>query len=235
MAAPKRTARRAGMLYLVLIVTGAFAHLVVRARVHVPGDAAATAEAIVANEALFRVGFVADLVMATSFLLVAVALYRLLHHVHEDAARFMVVLVAISVAIISLNLLNHVAALVVATEGGYAAALGVGGSDALALLFLDLHASGYYIAQVFFGLWLLPLGYLVWRSGMFPRALGALLVVACVGHLGAMLTTFLAPGAAPTVVPFFEAATLGELWLAGYLLVVGARAPRPATLAPATA
>jgi hypothetical protein len=152
-----------------VVVFGVFAHLFVRATVHVPGDATATATNIVANATLFRLGCVADLLMATAFLFVAFALYLLLKHVNTNAARAMAAFVALSVGIICLNTLNHLAALIVATDNSYAVALGTGGSDALALLLLAMHASGYKIAQLFFGLWLLPLGYFVYRSGIFPR------------------------------------------------------------------
>jgi hypothetical protein len=236
MNSPKRLARTAGLFYLMVVVFGVFAHLFVRASIHVPGDASATAANIASNATLFRFGFVADLAMATSFLFVAFALFLLLKHVNAGVARAMVIFVALSVAIICLNTLNHVAALVVIGNGAYATAFGSGGTDALALLLLDIHGQGYKIAQLFFGLWLLPLGYLVYRSGMFPRALGVALMVACFGHLTEMLTAFLAPGFADTVsmivgVPVIVA----EFWMVGYLLVIGVRSRRVSAPLPAAA
>jgi hypothetical protein len=228
MEAEKRLARIAGSLYLVVAVLGGFAELYVRARTVVPGDASATAENIRGSATLFRFGFASDLVQATFFLFTAMALYLLLRHVDELVARAMVVIVAVSVAIICLNLLNQYMALQVAT--GSAA-----GSDALAGLFADMHAAGYLIAQIFFGLWLLPLGYLVYRSGYFPKVVGILLAVGCFGYLIDTFTHFLAPGIAGSVSAIaVMPAAIGELSFVVYLLVKGNRAPqRPALVAAA--
>jgi Domain of unknown function (DUF4386) len=144
---PKRLARIAGVLYLIVAIVDGFAHLYARASVYAPGNAAATAEKVAANSALFRLGFVADLVQATCFLFVGMALYLLLKHVNKNVARAMVIFVALAVATMCLNLLHHFAALIVATDGSYAAALGHDGSDALVLLLLDMHHYGFLIAQ----------------------------------------------------------------------------------------
>lgn len=227
MSSPQRLARTAGLLYLVVVIFGTFAHRFVRAEVYVPGAAATTAENVAVNAALVRFGFVADLVMATFFLFVAMALYRLLQHVNKDVARAMVTFVAIAVAIICLNMVHQFAALLVATDGSYASALGTEASDALVLLLLDLQRYGYLIAQIFFGLWLLPLGYLARRSGMFPRALGVLLMIACYSYQVDTVAQFLVPDIAGAVSLFVLApAAVAEFWMVGYLLVKGVKTPR---------
>ena len=130
-----------------------------------------------------------------------------------------------SVAIISLNLLNQYMALQIATSEG---------SDALAGLFADMHAAGYLIAQVFFGLWLLPLGYLVYRSGLFPRAIGVLLTIGCFGYLADTFVQFLARSIAESIEPFVVApAAVGELSLVVWLLVKGVRVVERRAPAPA--
>jgi hypothetical protein len=225
MDSEKRLARIAGSLYLVVALLGGFAELYVRARTVVPGNAADTADNIRASATLFRLGFASDLVQATFFLFTAMALYLLFRHVNELVARAMVVIVAVSVAIICLNLLNQYMALQVATGEG---------SDALAGLFADMHAAGYLIAQIFFGLWLLPLGYLVYRSGFFPRAIGVLLAIGCFGYLADTFVQFLAPGIAESIEPFVVApAALGELSLVVWLLVKGVRVVERRAPAPA--
>lgn len=225
----KRLARIAGALYLVVAVLGAFAELVVRDGIVTTGDAAATAGSIRDSATLFRLGFAADLVQATVFLLTGMALYVLLRRVHELVARAMVVFVAVSVAIICLNLLNQYTALALATGDA-------SGSDAIAGLFADMHAAGYLIAQIFFGLWLLPLGYLVYRSDAFPKALGVLLAIGCAGYLIDTFTWFLAPSVAERVEWFVLApAAAGELWIVAYLLVKGVRVPQRPALVPAAA
>jgi hypothetical protein len=232
MSSQQRVARIAGLFYLVVAVFGGFAHLYVRTKVYEPGDASTTADNVVANSDLVRVGFVADLVQATFFLLVAMALYLLLKHVDKNVARAMVAFVAVAVAIMCLNMVHQFAALLVATDGSYANAFGGVGSDALVLLLLDLQHYGFLIAQIFFGLWLLPLGYLAFKSGMFPRPLGVLLMVGCLSYLVDMLALFLVPDVGEALSMFVLApAAVAELWMVGYLLVKGVKTPRSPALA----
>jgi len=237
MSSPVRSARIAGALYLVFAVLGMFAQLVVRADIYVPGDAAATAGNIAAEPDLFRLAFLSDLVQMILYLLVAFLLYRLLRHAHADAARAMVVFVALGVGMTLLNLVFHFAALLVATDASYAAALGTDGSDALVLLLVDMHHYGYLIAQVFFGLWLLPLGYLALRSRMFPRPLAVLLLVDAGCQIVDMLGSFVAPESWESLTLFVMApAVVAEFWFIGYLLVRGVRLPlgdREPVLVPA--
>ncbi|MEV8638190.1 DUF4386 domain-containing protein [Streptosporangium sp. NPDC051023] len=232
MGSPKRVARLAGILYLIVALCGGFAQMYVRATIRVPGDAAATAGNIVAHASLFRLGFVADLVTATCSVLVAMTLYRLFKHVNKDAAAAMVVFMAIGTGMILVNLIFHFAALLVATDPSYATA----GSDALVLLLVDMHWYGYVIGGIMFGLWLLPMGYLAYTSGMFPRALGVVLMVACFGYLIDTLTRFLLPSLGETLSTILTMpAAVAELWMVGYLLVVGVRTPATARPAPVTA
>ena len=222
----KTFARLTGLLYLVVAILGSFAHLGARAAVYVPGDAAATAEKIVANATLFRLGFVADLIQTTLFMLVGLALYRLLRQVSENVARVMVVFVAIATSLILANMIHHLAALLVATEPSYAADLGVAGSQSLVLLLLDMHRYGYLIAQIFFGLWLLPLGYLVFRSRRFPRVLGVALIVACIAYLIEVLVAFLVPGIDESMTMLIVIpSAIAEFWILFYLLIFGIRTP----------
>ncbi|MGC5584358.1 DUF4386 domain-containing protein [Ornithinimicrobium sp. W1665] len=228
MDSQKRLARTAGMYYLIVAVLGAFAHIV-RAQVYVPGDAAASADNVVAKASLVNHSFVADLVQATFLVFVVMTLYRLLHHAGKNVARAMVIFVVIAVAIICLNMIHQLGALLVATDPAYAAAFGVQGSEALVLLLLDLQHFGYLVAQIFFGLWLFPLGLLAIRSGMFPRLLARLLMVASAGYLLDVLLQFLTPELAdavnPVLVTLFSVAEGSMLF---YLLIRGVRTLRPA-------
>ena len=223
----RRIARLAGGIYLVVAILGGFAHLYARSSVYVPGDAAATAANIVEHSALFRYGFMADLVMATCFLLLGLMFYRLFHHVNKDVAAALVVFVAIGTAMILVNLIHHFAALVVATDPSYASAMGPAGSDALVLLLVDLHHYGYQIAGILFGLWLFPLGYLAYTSGMFPRALGIILMIACFCYLTHAVVGFLVPDLPAMVSTVVTAPTaVAELWMVGYLVLIGVRNPK---------
>jgi hypothetical protein len=106
----------------------------------------------------------------------------------------MVTFVAVSVAIQSLNLLNQYTALTIASGEDYARAFGPAGSDALTMLFVDMQRNGFVIAEMFFALWLLPLAYLVIKSGYFPKLLGVLLIIGCIGYLADLFARLLAPG-----------------------------------------
>lgn len=186
-------ARIAGALYLILAICGGFSELVVRSGVKVAGDAAATAENIRASAGLFRLSFVLDLTNITCFVLLAMTLYVLLSPVNRTIAASFVIFNAVAVAIMGANLINHAGALAVATNATISTALGAGPADGLASLFLELHSRGYEVGQVFFGLWLLPLGYLVYVSGYFPRLLGVLPMIGCAGYLAHLGAIYLSP------------------------------------------
>jgi hypothetical protein len=235
MMSKNQLARVAGMLYLVLAVCGGFSQLYVRSSINVAGDATATAENIRASATLFRAAFITDLVNTACFILLALALYVLLSPVNKKIASAFVIFNAITVAVMSVNMLNHAGALAVATEPTYVTALGTGSADALALLFLDLHRHGYLIAQIFFGLWLLPLGFLVYKSGYFPRVLGIMLMIGCFGYLADLVAVFSSPGLESSLSPFLALpAGLAEIAFMLWLLVKGATVHPQDEQAPAT-
>ncbi len=236
MSSPMRLARTAGLLYLAVAVLAAFAFGYVLTRVYVPGDAATTAANVVANAGLVRLGVVADLAQATIMVFLAMTFYRLLRHVNKSAASAMVILVAIATTIMCLNLVFEFAALLVATNSANAAAFGAQGAGALVLLLLDMHHYGFLIAQIFFGLWLMPLGYLAYKSEMFPKALGIVLIVAGVCYLVDVLTGFLVPDFGARIHMFVAVIppTIAEFWMVLYLLVKGVRAPSGRTPAQST-
>jgi len=178
----KKTARVAGLLYVLVIVFAFFAGFVFSSLV-VAGDAAETAHNIMANEWLFRSGFVSDLIHQTCFLLLAWALYVLLKPVNKNLALLMVLFVLVAVAIQCISLLIQFAALELLSGAGYLTVFEADELHAQVMYFLNLHNHGILIAQIFFGPWLLPLGYLVYKSGFFPRILGVLLMIGCFGYL----------------------------------------------------
>src|SRR5438105_10346689 len=190
---PKGLARIAGLLYLIVGIFGGFALAYVSPLVCVPGDAAATAAKVAANADLVRICVLADLLQATVFVFLAMTLYLLLARVQRNVATAMVILVAIATTIMCLDKVFQFAALRVATDPSYASALGVAGSNAVVLLLLDIHNYGYLIAQIFFGLWLVPLGYLAYTSKMFPRALGLAPIAAGFPYLFDLLVAFPPP------------------------------------------
>src|SRR6266516_101852 len=183
MNSPKRLARIAGVLYLLVGIFGGFAEGFVDPKMYVAGNAAATAGNVFANSGLVRMGVVAHLLDGTFFVFLAMTLYILLQHVHKSVARAMLVLVALATGIICLNAVFQFEGLRVATGAVNLAALGTAGSHALVLLLLDIQHYGTLIAQVFFGLWLVPRGYLAYKAEWFPKWVGVVLILAAVCYI----------------------------------------------------
>jgi hypothetical protein len=244
MTSPKRLARIAGVLYLLVGIFGGFAEGFVEPKVYVAGNAAATAGNVVANAGLVRIGVVSDLSDQTFFVFLVLTLYILLKHVHQSVARAMVVLVVIAATITCLNTVFEFEGLRVATGAVNLGAIGPAGSNALVLLLLDTQHYGILIAQIFFGLWLVPLGYLAYRSsGWFPKWLGVLLIVGGACYLVDLLGLFLVPDVGQRIHGFITIpSAIAEISMVLYLLVIGVRtqkpaerAPEPAERAPATA
>lgn len=218
--------RITGLLYLVIIVCAGFSEGYVRTTLIVPGDAAATAENILAAEGLFRLGFAADLIAFLADAAVAVLLYVLL----APASRTVALLAAAfrlvaHPAIAALNLLNHFGALLLLQGGGaLSSSFEPEQLEALALVMLDLHGYGYLIAGGFFGVHCALLGWLLYRSELFPAWLGFLLGAAAVGYLTETFVYFLAPGwSAPASALVVVTAGVGEVALCLWLIAKGTR------------
>jgi hypothetical protein len=218
------TARIAGLLYALTGVSGAFTLMYVPGALIVPGDATATASKILASEMLFRAGIVAGLASAVFFIFLAMGLYRLLSGVNKAHASLMVILVLVSVAIGFFNELNNIAALTLLGGTDFLAVFDKPQRDALAMLFLRLHAQGNFVNEIFWGLWLFPFGVLVMRSGFLPRILGVLLILNCFAYLAASLTWLVLPSYGAVVFRATLPALLGELWIMLWLLIKGVKA-----------
>ena len=212
-----RTARVAGLLYL-LVFPFAFFSLSVRDKLIVPGDAAATVSNIMASEGMFRGGIVAWLVSQTIFIFLLMALFKLLKPVNSNVALHMVVLLLVGVPIAMLNELNQYAALLLLSGGDYLTAINAEQLHAQVMFHLDLHRHGIYIAQIFWGLWLLPFGYLVVKSGFLPKILGILLMIGCVGHLTDVVAAAAFANSEVTVSQF---TSIGEFLFPLWLVVKG--------------
>jgi hypothetical protein len=224
MNSPKRLARIAGVLYLLVGIFGGFAEGFVEPKMYVAGNATATAGNVVANSGLVRMGVVADLLDGTFFILLALIFYVLFKQVHKSVARALLIFVTLATAITCLSAVFEFEGLRVATGAVDLAAFGTGGSNSLVLLLLDTQHYGLLIAQIFFGLWLAPLGYLAYKSGWFPKALGVLLVVGSACYLVDLLAAFLAPDLGQKIHAFIVIpCAIAEVWMVGYLLAVGVK------------
>jgi hypothetical protein len=220
--------RFAGLLYLIGSIPGFFALLYVPSKLFVHGNPSATAQNIAAHEALFRWGILANLAGQTLFIFVALALYYLLKGVDQRLATTMVVLILLATPIAFLNELNSMAALLLARGADSIAAIDAPQRIAWMRFFLNLRGTGYDIAGIFWGLWLFPLGLLVYRSGFIPRWIGVLLMVGCFAYLGNSFTSIVYPDAADGVARILNPIQLVEMIFMLWLLIFGA-IPKPAT------
>jgi hypothetical protein len=208
------TARLTGFLYLLLIPLGVFGLLYVPSTLIVSGDAAATASNIMANEGLFRLGSLSALVVALVNLFVVLLLYKLLKPVNRNVAALMVIFLLLSIPISFINELNNFAAPLLLGGADYLSVFTQAQLHALVLFFHELHQHGVIVAQVFWGLWLFPMGYLVFRSGYLPRIIGIFLMIGTFGYVVDSLTFMVFPNFGFEFAPFlFVGEGLLPLWL----------------------
>ena len=218
---PDKTARIAGFLYLILMICGMFSYMFVNSRLIVPGDAATTVNNIMASKSLYVSGIISWLISETAFVLLVYVLYKLLKPVNKNHALLMVMFVLVAVPISFINELNKFAALLLLSGADYLTAFTASQLHALVPLFLDLNEYGIHINSMFFGLWLLPLGYLVFKSGYIPRILGILLMIGWFGYMLEFFTFFLFPDFNAAIEPVFMITGIGEFLLVLWLLIKG--------------
>jgi hypothetical protein len=225
----KKKARIAGLLYLSVIVFGVFAQLI-RMNLIVAGDAAATAENIMDNEFLYRISFASDILMITSFILLPFAFYKIFGKLNKNLATLVVVFVLVSVPVMLVNMLLHLAPLVLLNGGEHLSTFSTDQLNSVVMILLDLREIGVVIATIFHGAWLLPLGIMVYRSSNFPKVFGILLVLACIGFLLETFVFFMLPsGMADIAIPGYILEIIGEFGFCGYLLIKGARIIKPSS------
>jgi len=230
----RKTARAAGWLYLLVVLTGMFVLIYVPGRLFVPGDSAATANNILVHQSLFRIHIVVGLVSEFLFIGLVLVLYRLLKGVNQQHAALMVILVLISAPLAFLSVANQVATLAFVRGAESLAVFDKPQRDAVAMLLFNADKEWTLVAQIFWGLWLLPLGLLVFRSGFLPRILGGWLVINGFAYVAISLTGLLLPQRGEMVSRIAIPALVGEVVFTLWLLIVGARATPSAAGAPSS-
>lgn len=214
MTATQRSARLTGLAYLGLAISGIVGFLLIRSQLYMPDDATRTAANLVAHEGLARLGIAADLVTVLTQALAAVGFFLVFRRVNPVGAASITVFGLVNSVVILVATAFSATALQVALRGGPTSA-----SDALMLY--DVNAAAWSAGGLFFGLWLIPMGWLTLTSGFMPRALGWILVVGGVGYVLSAFVSFLAPGASGLAGVLPLPATVGEVWMIGYLLIKG--------------
>ena len=223
-AVPLHTqARRAGLLYVAAGFTVPFALLYVPGALFVPGDPTATADRIRGARWVLQLGVGAELLNCTVIVLALLALYRLFRRVSEPLAGAMVALFLVAVPVQLANLLTEFAALIMTSGTPTLGAFSKDQLDALAYTLVGVHAHGIQLAQIFWGLWLIPYGLVVRRSGFVPAWLGIPLFVAGVAYIAHSVTSLFFPEYARAVAPVMLALGAGELPILVWLIGWGAR------------
>ncbi len=223
----RQHARTAGFLYLIVVLTGMFSLAYVPSQIPVDDNAAKTVATILANLPLYRLGIVASLVCYCAFLVLPLALYRLLSPYGKNAAVLMVAFAATSVPITYVNILHKFDVLSLLSGADYLHAFTTEQLHAQVMFALDAYDNGLLVSQIFWGLWLMPFGYLVFTSRVLPRLLGVLLMLGCLGYLVSFLGHALhADYVHAGVAGFIRLpAALGEMGTCLWLLIMGARMP----------
>lgn len=224
-ASNRSMARTAGVLYLILVLAGIFSLAYVPSQLFVDGDAAAKVASITAHASLFRLGIVVSFVAYTAFLLLPLALYRLLGPVDKVAAALMVAFAVVSVPLAFVNLMHKLDVLSLLSGADHLSAFPSEQLDAMVMLSLDAYRNGMLVTEIFWGLWLLPFGYLVFKSGFLPKILGVLLMLGCFGYLTEVLGVMLIPDYAESTLASVVSlpASVAEISICLWLLIVGAR------------
>src|SRR5216117_2708496 len=217
----KKAARIAGAIYLSLVLVAPFAMLYVPGKLIVRGNAAATADNILAHETMFRLSIFGDLIGHVIFICLGIALYRLLSSTNKTWAMLMVSFVLVSAAVGFLNTLNNIAALIFFRGGEFLSVFDKAQLNALGYLFIRLHSQGIFMNELFWGLWLFPLGLLVYRSGFIPRFLGIWLMINCFGYVALSMIALLFPTYYDAAFRYSQPVLFGELAILLWLLIKG--------------
>jgi hypothetical protein len=214
-------------------ITGIYAVIYVPGKLFVRGNTAATANNILANQPLFRSYIVAWLVAELFFISLVLVLYRLLKGVNPQHAAVMLILAMLGAPLAFVSMMNRVATLAFLRGAEFLTVFDKPQRNAIAMLFFNLEEQSIAVYQIFWGLWLIPLGLLVFRSGFLPRVLGVWLIVNGIAYEIISFTGFLSPEHMQMVSNIASPALLGEMAFTFWMLIVGSRAQTSAAAAPA--
>ncbi|PJA99899.1 MAG: DUF4386 domain-containing protein [Ignavibacteriales bacterium CG_4_9_14_3_um_filter_30_11] len=219
----KKTARLTGLLYFIWIMTGLYGVFYIPSQTIVPGDAAATANKILANEFLFRTGIINDVISNTIWVFIVLLLYRLFKQVNERQAKLMVALVLVQIPAVFIIETFNIASLMI-FKGEILKTFELGQRQDLAMFFLKINDYGSIVLEMFWGLWLLPFGLLVYKSVFIPRILGVFLILDGIALIIHSFTSLLLPDYQAIVyqftMPFW---ILGEFSIMLWLLIKGVK------------
>lgn len=217
----RRTARVTGLWYLALGVIGGTGFLLIRPMLHVEDDPAATLSNLVDRVSLARLGVILELGLVLAQALAAVWFYKLFRPLNPIAAWAVAVFGMVNAIAVATSAVFLATALSVATQPGLAPS---GDAAATVQLLYELSSNAWGVGNLFFGLWLIPMGHVIMSSGRMPRWLGVILIIGGVGYLVSGLVGYGFPSAPTWLVDgLVYPATIAEFWMIGYLLLIGIR------------
>jgi hypothetical protein len=217
------TARIAGLLYLILVITGIYGVMYVPSQIIVPGDSVSTAKNIISNEFLFRTGALNDVISNTIFLFLVLVLYRLLKEVNEKQAKLMLALVIVQIPAVFMMEAFNITSLMI-LKGEVLKTFELSQRQDLAMLFININEYGTLSLEMFWGLWLLPFGLLVYKSEFIPRIFGVLLVIGGIAYMVDSTIGILFPNYSSFVkYPTLLFAAIGEISITLWLLIKGVK------------
>ncbi len=220
----KKTARIAGGLYFLFLILGIFCFFYVPSQILVDGNASATASNIMANGLLFRLGIAANIISQIIFIFLVLVLYELFKNVDKKYAKLMVNLVFISIPIAFLIILIQAAPLILLSGASFLKVFSPEELDALVMLFLNVYNYGIIMIEVFWGLWLYPFGYLVFKSGFIPKTIGVFLIIGGFCFLINSFSFLLIPGYHDIISSIIALPkAIGELSIIFWLLIKGVK------------
>ena len=219
---PQIYARVGGWLYLIVIVVGIFDEFVLRSKLIVSGDATATAHNIMASESPWRLGFAGDLIGGALYVAITLILYVLLRPVDRNLSLLAAFFSLVGCSIGAVIALGHLAPVFLLGSADYLKAFDPHQLQALALLSLKLHGYGEDVSIIYFGLYCLSLGYLIFRSGYFPKFLGILLAIGGLCYLINSFADFVSPAFSAKIPAYILLPpAVAELSLCLWLIVMG--------------
>jgi len=178
----KKTARFAGLLYLLLIIVGVYAIMFLSSKISTTGDPSTVANNILSNEFLYRTGIISDFISNIIFVVLALVLYKLLKPVNEHRAKLMVALVIVQIPAAYIMEAFNITSIMI-FKGEIFKTLELAQRQDLAMLFLKINEYGMMALELFWGLWLIPLAQLVYKSGFIPRIIAILLLINGIAYM----------------------------------------------------
>ena len=221
-----KAARRAGLLYLIWIITGLYAMFYIPAQINTRGDAAITAQNVLSHEFLFRTGVVNDIISNTIWVFMVLVLYRIFKNVDERQAKILVALVIVQVPVAFFMEALNIGSLMI-FKGEILKTFELAQRQDLAMLLLRINDYGVLTLEAFWGLWLIPLAILVYRSRYVPRFLGVWLLITGFFYLGLSFVSIMLPQYKDMVLNsvFALPAEIGEVAFMLWLLIKGTKLP----------